>query len=77
VWWWYCREWEIVGVVTGLSPRRDSGVWTLNSEVSSSTSPSSSAHDKSFLSSSAAIDSFIQFDDEMAIADAHMKVSNI
>jgi len=59
----------------GLSSRCDSGVSTLNSEVSSSTSSSLLAHDKSFLSSSAPIDSFIQFEDDAANDDdVDMKV---
>jgi len=62
---------------TGLSSRCDSGlssgVWTVNSEASS-TSPSSSAPDKSFLSSSAPVDCFMEFDEDDVADDVYMKV---
>jgi len=70
-----CDTLEDCCCCSGLSARCDSGVWTLNSEMSSSTSPSSSAHDTSFLSSSAPIDSFMQFDEDVADDnDVDMKV---
>lgn len=51
-----------------------SGVWTLNSEKSSNTSPTSSAADNSFLSSSAPVDSFMEFDDDDVADDVYIKV---
>jgi len=45
----------------------------VNSEASS-TSPSSSAPDKSFLSSSAPVDCFMEFDEDDVADDVYMKV---
>ena len=46
----------------------------MNSETSASASPPSSSHDQSFLSSSAPVDCFMQFDEDDAVDDVYMKV---